>query len=106
VIGKDDLKTLANGLFPVGGPEASALPPEGRDEICAAVEVILKLHDYQKTKLSLALGQLDKAAAEIERLKTALQNIASGCANPMFVARAALEPKPRIGNIVTEDYRG
>lgn len=68
-VGRGDLRTLANGLFPVGGVEAKDLPPEGRDEVRAAMDVILRLWDYQSAKLDLALQSLDKAAVEIDRLK-------------------------------------
>ena len=64
---KGDLQTLANGLLP-SGQDISRLTAEGRDEVRAAIDVILKIWDYNRTKLDLALVQLDKCAAEIERL--------------------------------------
>lgn len=67
--GKGDLRTIANGLLPTG-LDPKTLPPEGRDEIREAIDVILKLWDYRNARLTLALEQLEKAAAEIERLKT------------------------------------
>jgi hypothetical protein len=63
--GKGDLKTIANGLFP-SGFNAAALTPEGRDEVRAAVDVILRLSDSRNARLTLALEMLDKAAAHIE----------------------------------------
>ncbi len=69
-----DLRTIANGLFPAG-LEPSALTKEGRDEVRAAMDVILKLWDYRNTKLALALEQLDRAAARIEQLEKALARI-------------------------------
>lgn len=67
---KSDLKTLASGLIPAGF-DAARLPADGRDEVRAAIDVILKLSDHSNAKLSLALEQLDRAAAEIERIKSA-----------------------------------
>ena len=74
--GKGDLQTLANGLFPAGF-DATALTPEGRDEVRAAVDVILKLWDRGSARLTLALEQLDKAAAEIDRLKGRIAELES-----------------------------
>ena len=65
---RGDLRTLASGLFPAGF-DAAALTPEGRDEVRAAVDVILRLSDSQSARLKLALEQLDLAAKEIDRLK-------------------------------------
>lgn len=65
--GRGDLRTIANGLFP-SGQDLASLTPEGRDEVRAAVDALLRVWDYTSAKLELALGQLDKAAAEIERL--------------------------------------
>lgn len=72
----DDLRTIANGLFPVVG-DTSALPKEGKDEIRAAIEVILKLLDRRNTKLVLALEQLDRAADEIARLRAENERLRS-----------------------------
>jgi hypothetical protein len=69
-----DLRTIANGLFPAGG-DSSTLTKEGRDEVRAAMEVILRLWDHRNTKLSLALEQLDRAADEIERLREVAMGI-------------------------------
>lgn len=63
-----DLRTLANGLFP-SGLDPVALTPEGRDEVRAAVDVILKLWDHQSAHLQLALKELDRAAGHIEQTK-------------------------------------
>ncbi len=65
-VGRGDLKTLADGLFPCGHDNPTS--PRGRDEVRAAMEVILKLWDYQSAKLELALRELDGAGAEIDRL--------------------------------------
>src|SRR6266567_8188824 len=73
---KGDLRTLASGLFPAGF-DAAALTPEGRDEVRAAVDVILKLSDRQSARLKLALEQLDRAASEIDRLKDKLWRVHS-----------------------------
>lgn len=70
-VGKGDIRTLANGLFPAG-MDPAALTPEGRDEVREAMEVLLKIYDYRNTKLALALEQLDRAAAEIDRLRAEL----------------------------------
>lgn len=74
--GKGDLRTVATGLFPQGF-DVAALTPEGRDEVRAAVDAILRLWDQENARLSLALKQLDKGAAEIERLKGANDKIGS-----------------------------
>ena len=72
-----DLRTLANGLFPTGGDVAS-LPQEGKDEVIAAIDVILKLNDYRNTKLAMALRELDRAAAEIDRLNQRIRELEAG----------------------------
>lgn len=69
---KDDLRALANGLIP-GGFDATQLTPEGRDEVRDAIDVLLKLSDQRNVRLTLALGQLDRAAVEIERLQASLK---------------------------------
>lgn len=66
--GSGDLKTVARGLMPAG-LDPSTLTPEGRDEVRAAIDAILRLWDHRNARLTLALEQLDKAAAEIDRLK-------------------------------------
>lgn len=71
--GQGDLRTIARGLIPAGF-DAATLTPEGRDEVREAIDVILKLSDYRNAKLGLALEQLEKAAAEIERLRAALSD--------------------------------
>lgn len=78
--GKGDLRKLANGLIP-SGFDAAKLTPEGRDEVRAAIDVILKLNDQRFARLSLALEQLDRAADEIDRLRAALEQIATVCAD-------------------------
>lgn len=65
---KGDLRTIANGLIPAGF-DAASLTPEGRDEVRAAIDVILRLHDAQSARLTLALEQLDRAAAYIDKMK-------------------------------------
>lgn len=70
-IDRGDLQTIANGLFPAGF-KAAALTPEGRDEVKEAVDVILRLSSTQNARLTLALEQLDKAADDNTRLRTAL----------------------------------
>lgn len=64
---RGDLRTIANGLFP-SGQDVASLTPEGRDEVRAAVDALLRAWGRTSAKLGLALGQLDRAAAEIERL--------------------------------------
>lgn len=71
-----DLRTIANGLF-ADGYDSSALTKEGKDEIRAAIDVILKLWDHRNTKLSLALEQLDLAADEIARLSAENERLRS-----------------------------
>lgn len=73
---RGDLRTIANGLFPAGS-DPSALPKEGKDEVRAAIEVILKLWDHRNTKLALALEQLDRAADEIARLRAENERLRS-----------------------------
>ena len=65
---RDDARTIASGLFP-SGQDIESLTPQGREEIRQAVDVILRLYDYNAARLELALEQLDKAAAEIDRLR-------------------------------------
>ncbi len=65
--GKGDLRTIARGLIP-GGFDPTSLTTKGRDEVRAAIDAILRAWDRSNTKLGLALEQLDKAAAEIDRL--------------------------------------
>ena len=72
--GKDDLRALAHGLIPAGF-DATELTLEGRDEVRAAIDVLLKLSDHRYARLSFALEQLDKGATEIERLKSANDKI-------------------------------
>jgi hypothetical protein len=68
---KNDARTILNGLFPSGQQDIKSLPPQGREEIRRAIDVILRLYDYNTARLELALEQLDKAAAEIDRLRAA-----------------------------------
>ena len=81
--GRGDLRTIANGLFP-SGQDVSNLTAEGRDEVRAAVDALLRMWDRTSAKLELALRQLDKAADEIKRLQAenaALRIKAAGCNN-------------------------
>ncbi len=71
--GRGDLKTIAHGLIPTGF-NAAALPPEGRNEIKDAIDVILKVSSYQDARLTIAIEQLDKAAAEIDRLRAIIKS--------------------------------
>ena len=73
---KDRLRTLANGIIPTGF-DAKKLPPEGCDEVRAAIDVLLELSNRRTTKLTLALSQLNKAALEIDRLKENNKKLAS-----------------------------
>jgi len=74
---KGDLRTLGNGLFPTGF-DAASLTSEGRDEVRDAIDVLLKLWDHRNARLTLALEQLDRAAAEIDRLKALISELESG----------------------------
>lgn len=65
--GKGDLRTILNGLFPTKEQLPRTL--EGRDEVRAAVDALLRIYDRDNARLTLALEQLDKGAAEIERLR-------------------------------------
>lgn len=96
-VGKGDLKTLANGLFP-SGQDVAALTPEGRDEIRDAIEVILKLWDYRNARLALALEGLDKAADEIVALRSKLaeyENVPGRLRHIMKHGRMPDEDDPR-----------
>lgn len=73
---KDELRTLANGIIPAGF-DAKKLPPEGCDEVRAAIDMLLALSNRRTTRLTLALNQLDKAALEIDRLKKNNEKLAS-----------------------------
>lgn len=73
---KGDLKTISHGLIPTGF-NAANLPPKGRDEVREAIDAILRIWDYTQAKTTLALEQLDKAAAEIDRLKAEIAELRS-----------------------------
>ena len=73
--GKGDLRTIASGLFPAGDELPST--KEGRDEVRAAVDALLRVWDHSSAKLLLALEQLDRAADEIERLRAQLTEAAA-----------------------------
>lgn len=63
-----DHRIIADGLFP-GGMDPKKLTEIGRSEVRAAVEALLRIVDRDNARLALALEQLDKGAAEIERLR-------------------------------------
>ena len=63
-----DYRVIADGLFP-GGMDPAKLTEIGREEVRNAVDALLRLWDRDNARLALALEQLDRAAAEIERLK-------------------------------------
>jgi hypothetical protein len=67
-LGKNAAHTLVNGLLPAG-LQSRSLPPEGRNEVREALDTVLRLYEGDKMRLELALHQLDRAAAEIERLQ-------------------------------------
>lgn len=61
-------RTIVSGLLPEGG-NVDTLSLKGRDEVRAALDMVLQVHSQQASKLELALRQLDEAAAEIKRLR-------------------------------------
>lgn len=68
--GKGDFRTVLDGLFPTG--ERLPASRTGRDEVRAALDALLRIYDHNNARLILALEQLDKGAAEIERLRAEL----------------------------------
>ena len=63
-----DYRMIANGLLP-GGCDPDKLTAIGRQEVRDAIDALLRIYDRDNARLDLALRELDRAAAEIERLR-------------------------------------
>jgi hypothetical protein len=99
---KTDARTIANnGLLPTGQDARSLPQKSGREEIRQAIDTLLRLYDYDNARLELALEQLDRAAAEIERLRTALsdgwQPMATAPKDEMFIYYEKRDGKRCVG---------
>jgi hypothetical protein len=71
---KTEARVIMSGLFP-SGQDIRSLTLTGREEIRDAVDTILRLYDYDNARLTLALEQLDRADAEIRRLREQLAEL-------------------------------
>lgn len=77
-----DHRIIADGLFP-GGMDPAKLTELGRAEVRAAIEALLRVWDRDNARLALALEQLDRGAAEVERLRALLGEVRGATAMPL-----------------------